>query len=175
MGAAPAHISPDLPNTVLHQDRSEDQRCTAAYWPGEECTEISSRRLSSATAEHGLMNSYWPGILLEPSVRTLDNMQCVLADQSGSMTCTPCTATSPSLPRTMRIFASRTSGSTSPSFLRGPRAGSTSRPEAATTRRAPRASINPGSTRIKPRVPACGIDDGRTPEDFVPRESSAAG
>ena len=47
------------------------------------------------------MNSYWPGILLEPSVLTLDNIQCVLADQSGSMPCTPCTATSPSLPRTM--------------------------------------------------------------------------
>jgi len=33
------------------------------------------------------MNSYWPGTLPEPSVRTLDDMQCVLAnpDQSGSI------------------------------------------------------------------------------------------
>ena len=33
------------------------------------------------------MNSYWPGPLPEPSVRTLDDMRCVLADpdQSGSM------------------------------------------------------------------------------------------
>ena len=33
------------------------------------------------------MNSYWPGVLPEPSVRTLDDMQCVLAnpDRSGSM------------------------------------------------------------------------------------------
>jgi glucose-6-phosphate isomerase len=31
------------------------------------------------------MNSYWPGVLPEPSVRTLDDMRCVLAnpDQSG--------------------------------------------------------------------------------------------
>jgi len=31
------------------------------------------------------MNSYWPGILPEPSVRTLNDMRCVLAnpDQSG--------------------------------------------------------------------------------------------
>ena len=31
------------------------------------------------------MNSYWPGVLPEPSVRTLNDMQCVLAnpDQSG--------------------------------------------------------------------------------------------
>jgi len=33
------------------------------------------------------MNSYWPGTLPEPSVRTLDDMRCVLADpdQSGDM------------------------------------------------------------------------------------------
>ena len=33
------------------------------------------------------MNTYWPGSLPEPSVRTLDDMRCVLAnpDLSGSM------------------------------------------------------------------------------------------
>ena len=33
------------------------------------------------------MNSYWPGILPEPSARTLDDMRCVLAnpDLFGSM------------------------------------------------------------------------------------------
>jgi len=35
---APAHISPDLPDAVLHQNRSEGQQCTAAYRSGEECT-----------------------------------------------------------------------------------------------------------------------------------------
>jgi len=46
-------------------------------WRAEKAGE--ERRLS--------MNSYWPGILPEPSVRTLDDMQCVLAnpDQSGDM------------------------------------------------------------------------------------------
>ena len=122
------------------------------------------------------MNSYWPGPLPEPSVRTLDDMRCVLAnpDQSGN---TPLYYMYRDLALTAgdRAYLREQNVRFDITVIPPGTAGSTSRPEAATTRRAPRASINPGSTRIKPRVPACGIDDGRTPEDFVPRESSAAG
>ena len=58
-----------------------------AQYPEEECIGIISRKLSPATAEHESMNHYWPGPLPEPSVRTLDDMRCVLAnpDQSGNI------------------------------------------------------------------------------------------